>query len=72
MNFSSYLSPDSLEYNFSANVSISKPLNVVKSDIESNGDLKNSYIKSTIFYYLLRPGITSWWYYISAASIKIF
>ena len=42
--FTSQVNPDPLEYTFSANICIFKAFFAVKIDIQSNCDMKNSYI----------------------------
>ena len=66
-NFTSYLSPNLMEFTISAIFSVSNAFYTVQIDIQSNRDVTNSYIlhfsKSTVLYFIFnsRGGNRFWW-----------
>ena len=75
-NFTSYLSPNLMQFTISAIFSVSNAFYTVQTDIQSNRDVTNSYIlhfsKSTVLYFIFNSrGVNRFWWDMLNKSTKL-
>ena len=75
-NFTSYLSPNLMQFTISAIFSVSNAFYTVQTDIQSNRDVTNSYIlhfsKSTVLYFIFSSrGVNRFWWDMLNKSTKL-